>query len=238
MTGFSQAEIYNSENKPPTARQLHGDTSRYYKMYNAALMLNPYPFDENNPQMYQKMRLTPVAERFPYADQLTFAQDWLQWGVGISDWGMGRVQHNLTFYNKGTKFDIGSIICIESIYPGFCRNFTNKGANVLSVITNDAWYNYTIGPEQHYLIAAIRAIENRRYIARCANSGVTGFIAADGSTVLRAPKYEGVGVAASIPLLTGKSVYVLYGDWLPIACAIFSFVVLFLSNLILKRRFI
>lgn len=236
LTGFSEAKLFTRDNKPPTANSLISDTSIYYKMYNSALLVNPYPFNEDNPQLYQKMRLTPFAERFPYADQLTFAQDWMKWGVGISDWGIGKNQHTMKGFYKSLKYEIGSIICIESIYPGFCRGFTSRGANILSVITNDAWYNYTIGPEQHFLISQVRAIENRRYIARCANSGVTGFIQADGSALLKAEQYEAIGISATIPLLEEKSIYVLYGDWFPLMTLLISLSVLFFSRLLFKNR--
>lgn len=236
QTGFSEAKLFTKEDKPPTANQLMSDTNVYYKMYNAAMMLNPYPFNEDNPQLYQKMRLTPFAERFPYADNLQFAQNWIKWGVGISDWGIGREQHNLTLNSKGKKIEVGSIICIESIYPGFVRNFTKKGAEILSVITNDAWYNYTVGPEQHYLISAVRAIENRRYIARCANSGITGFIKPTGETLSRAEPYKGVGIAASIPQLREKTTFVIYGDWFPMMTFFFSLAALFFSRILIRER--
>jgi apolipoprotein N-acyltransferase len=79
----------------------------------------------------------------------------------------------------------------------------------------------------------MRAIETRRYVARAANSGVTGFIGANGETILRAPQYESVGIAASIPLLNGKSIYVMFGEWLvfiSLAVSAFAITVTFMKQ--------
>lgn len=213
MTGFSEYYIYpDNSTAPPTARKWILDSSQLWEPFNAALMLNPYPDNQLNPQVYRKSRLTPFAERLPYADKISFAQSWFQWGVGISSWGIGREQYTLKVENKGKTAEIGSVICIESIYPDFVAGFVREGAQILSIITNDAWYDYTIGPEQHYQIAAMRAIETRRYIARCANTGVSGIISPSGKSILRANQYEQVGIAASIPLLSENSLYVQFGD--------------------------
>lgn len=111
------------------------------------------------------------------------AKKWLEWGVGISDWQKGEEQRTLNFTSHGNAVRLGCIICIESVYPDFVRQYAAQNANVFVVITNNAWYNYTFGPEQHYQIAAMRAIENRRSIIRCGNSGISGFIAPTGASI-------------------------------------------------------
>ncbi len=223
LTGFSNFYIYAANDDiPKTAKYMPYDSSQRFDTFNAALMLNPKPYDSLNPQFYHKQRLTPMAERLPYAEIFYFAKSWFEWGVGISGWQKGRDQHNLVMIKDSIRAKVGTIICIESIYPGFCRNFTARGANMLSVITNDAWYDHTPGPEQHYQIAAMRAIENRRYIARCANTGVSGIITPLGNSSLRAPEYKRVGIRGQVPLMEGKSFYVRTGDWLAMLSTLVS----------------
>lgn len=231
LTGFAQTVLYKSKQEASvTARKL-SDDSTYYQSFNSAILLNP---NSDTVQVYQKMRLTPFAERIPYVEVISFAQKWLEWGVGISNWGIGLWQHNVEVKNKDIDFELGSIICIESIYPSFCRNFAKEGAGMLSVITNDAWYDFTIGPEQHYQISAIRAIENRRYIARCANTGVSGFLSPLGTSIERAPQYQRVGIAALVPIINFKTIYVQFGDW--IAYLSLIVLIIYLTKAIFGRK--
>lgn len=219
MTGFSYFKMYKRDDQlPKTVKYFLGDSAKPYSTFNSALMLNPEPFSSLNPQFYSKMRLTPFAERIPYEEHLTFLKQFVEWGVGISSWEKGRFQKPLHCINQNAKASIAPIICIESIYPAFCANFASLGANLFTIITNDAWYDYTVGPEQHYQIAVMRAIESRRYLARCANTGVSGFITPLGYSLQKLPQYERIGASEILPLLTAKTIYVKYGDWLPVSC--------------------
>jgi len=212
ITGFVDLHIYQEgETIPVTAKYWSKDDSTRYDTFNSALLID---YKNPEPQIYHKAKLTPFAERLPHAEIFTFAMSWFEWGVGISSWGKGTHQFNQTFAIANDTVRMGTIICIESIYPDYCRKFTQMGANVLSVITNDAWYDYTPGPEQHYLIAAMRAIENKRYLARCANTGVSGFISPTGKTITRAREYERTASVASLPLLNEITIYTRFGDWL------------------------
>lgn len=231
MTGFSELFFYEND-YPVTARKWND--GRMYETFNAVLMLNPDTASSR--QVYRKMKLTPFAERIPHEEHLMFLKKFVSWGVGISSWGKGRKQHNLKFYKGNDTINIAPVNCIESIYPRFVSKFTAQGADVMSVITNDAWYDYTIGPEQHYLIAAMRAIENRRYIARCANTGVSGFIAPTGESIYRAEQYKKTAIAASIPLLDEKTIYVKWGDWLPSISTLIALLALIYGYIISRKK--
>ncbi|MFW5702226.1 MAG: apolipoprotein N-acyltransferase, partial [Bacteroidota bacterium] len=236
LTGMSDYYFYEEgETRSPMAHFINGDTSRAYLAYNAAVLINPGRRNPDQVEIHRKMRLTPFSERLPYAEIFFFARSWFEWNVGISSWGKGKIQQPLNIYTNGDSVKIGPIICIESIYPRFVAEFTEKGARVLSVITNDAWYNYTVGPEQHYLIAAMRAIENRRYILRCANSGISGVITPKGNSLIRARQYDRVGIAAEVPLMDYKTLYVQYGDWVPVLSTL-AVIIALISAYYQKRR--
>ncbi len=129
-----------------------------------------------------------------------------------------QIQPYRVSYNTTQK--VGTIICLESIYPDFVREFTKQGANLLCIMTNDGWFDGTPGPYQHFAIAQMRAVENRRTIARCANTGVSGFILPDGSIQSVLPVRQRGAVQYDVPLFDGQTLYVQYGDWFP-KCALF-----------------
>jgi apolipoprotein N-acyltransferase len=214
LTGFSDIYLYKKNETPSITAKKVGNTDIYYDSFNASVLLNPN--DNNKPEVYHKMKLTPFSENLPFVETFPFLRGWIEWGVGISSWKKGENQSNLTFMNNGKKFEVASIICIESIYPGFVRNFADMGAELFVIITNDAWYNYTFGPEQHFVIARMRAVESRRYIARVANSGRTGYIAASGEQYSMVPQYQSVAAYGDVALSKERTLYTDFGDYLPV----------------------
>lgn len=209
LSGFIHDDEYGPWEKRQITARLRTYDSTWYESFNAAVLVQPgFPA-----QVYHKSKLTPFAERIPYVNHVSFLMDYIQWGVGISSWGLGSGADVVDLSYKLQNYKLGNIICIESIYPGFCRDFTKNGAQLLTLITNDAWYDFTPGPEQHFCIAQVRAIENRRYIARSANSGVSGFISPTGEEVSRLAQYEKGALSEKIAFLDHQSFYVRYGDW-------------------------
>lgn len=220
VTGFADMMVYPNGQAPASARSLAIDPGVKYDHFNAAMVLNPMQRDV---PVHQKTMLTPFAERLPFADQLSFAMKWVEWGVGISAWGKGRERHPLPVVrNADTIARIGTIICIESIYPDVARDMVNDGADVLAVITNDAWYNGTWGPRQHYDIARMRAIEMRRPVIRCANSGVSGIIDADGASTIELPDLQRLAAIGTVRPGHELTLYARYGDWLPVVCLVIT----------------
>lgn len=225
LTGFADIVLYDKGKAPKTAKKMGGDNSFLYESFNSAIIINPEkPYVK---EIYHKMKLTPFAERFPYAEVVGFLKQFMEWGVGISSWNIGVQQKSLTVKYGKDSTKIGSIICIESIYPEFVSNFSKMGAEVLCVITNDAWYDYTFGPEQHYQIAALRAIESRRYIARCANTGISGFISPTGISISRLEQYKATANSELLPLIKETTIYAKLGDILPYITIFVSVILVF-----------
>jgi apolipoprotein N-acyltransferase len=82
----------------------------------------------------------------------------------------------VAFYSQDSTQSLGPAICYESIFGDFMADFSREGAQAIAIITNDAWWGNTPGHEQHLLMARLRAIEQRRWVARAANTGISGFI--------------------------------------------------------------
>lgn len=225
LTGLSDIYVYPSGLAPASARTSTTDPSLKYDLFNAAALIAP-----GSVAVHYKSCLTPFAERLPFAEYLAFAQSWFQWGVGISSWGKGATRKPLPLRLSNGLHQVGTIICIESIYPDMVRDVVRNGATVLCVITNDAWYNGTPGPRQHYTIARVRAIEQRRWLFRCALSGVTGVIAPNGTSVQELPEMSVGVLAGSVFSLDNHTVYARIGDVLPIFLCVLSLITLFYAG--------
>ncbi|MCU0331364.1 MAG: apolipoprotein N-acyltransferase [Candidatus Kapabacteria bacterium] len=217
VTGFSDLVVYgDSQSVPPSAQRSRLDPTLRYDSFNAAMLLSP---NSSTIPIHRKSCLTPFAERLPFADQLTFAMSWFEWGVGISSWGKGRTRNPLPLRLPNRHVvNLGAVICIESIYPEMVSEVVENGANVICIITNDAWYNGTPGPEQHFAIARMRAIEQRRPVVRCGLSGITGVIDEWGQEVGRVEPMTADVYVGDVAPTSKRTVYSHTGDVLPKAC--------------------
>jgi apolipoprotein N-acyltransferase len=233
LSGFTEVYFFNKNEKiPNTAEAFRGDENKPYQAYNSAIIISPLKYKDTL-QIYRKMKLTPFSERMPYVEYLPFAKNMLRWGVGISNWGKGWRQAPMICHTDRGDYKVASIICIESIHPDFVRKFNDAG--IYTIITNDAWYDHTFGPPQHFAIAKMRAIENRRYIARCANSGISGFIAANGETIKTAAQYVNQGINERIPEIHDITLYAKFGDWIDYVSLIYCAYIL-VGGIIAKKK--
>ena len=107
---------------------------------------------------------------------------------------------------------VGAAVCYESIYGEFCTGYVRKGAQLLAVITNDAWWGNTPGYKQHLSYSRLRAIETRRWVARCGNTGVSAIIDPAGRILDRTPWWEPAVLEGEVQLLQGQTFFVRYGD--------------------------
>ncbi|MBL4760134.1 MAG: apolipoprotein N-acyltransferase [Mariprofundaceae bacterium] len=144
---------------------------------NGLYLLEPHN-TTNEKQFVGKHHLVPFGEYIP---------SWLPWlrkiGPDIADFQPAR--DNGILSNKSTLF--GSLICYESIFPEEARQRVQAGANVLIVVTNDAWYGHSPAAWQHFQASQARAIETGRYVLRVGNTGVSAIIAPDGRITNTAP---------------------------------------------------
>jgi len=181
----------------------------YYDAYNGAALFLP---DSESCQTYGKIILVPFGERIPYADHLPFLIKPLQWGVGISNWARGK---DTTVFNLDTREDFSTVICYESVFPGFVREFARKGADFLVIITNDGWYGKSSGPYQHAAYATFRAVENRRSVVRSANTGISEFIDPYGRYIGQVTKLDQrTNLVATIPIDHQMTFFTEHGNWI------------------------
>jgi apolipoprotein N-acyltransferase len=158
-----------------------------YMTYNAAFLFTPL---SNAVEVYRKLHLVPFGERVPFTETFPLLKKFLEsleMGEGNFSPGKEIVSFKVPILKKKKRFNQESfsapvLICFESMFSDFARKFVKNGAEILIIITNDAWFDKTSAPYHHAQAAVFRAIENRISIARCANTGVSLFIDSYGKT--------------------------------------------------------
>lgn len=233
FTGLPHVEYFDSLHASATARRINA-TNMFYESFNAATLLMP---GESNRTVYKKIVLVPFAERIPYADALSFLVEPLKWGVGISGWGKGAdtvVFSMSTRSGETTKFS--GMICYESIFPDFVRHFALKGAQFLVIITNDSWWGNTSGAYQHASYASFRAVENRRWILRSANGGISAFVDPTGRLLDATEMYTQTVIARSIEPRQVLTFYTRYGDLFAQLCLFCSTIFLIMTTASIVRK--
>lgn len=225
LTGFPDYMEYQPGTAPPSAHldARQNETGRYdtlrYDYFNSAGLFVP---GKGLVGAYHKMQLVPFGERIPFVDNVPFLIELLSWDVGISTWGKGTRLATFPVPYRDTITRAASVVCFESVYPNIVRRFVDNGANFLTIITNDGWYKGTPGPLQHMRFAAMRAIENRRAIARAANTGISCFITPYGTIFNETPEGVVTSTTATIELRDDLTLYARWGDWWPHLCLILS----------------
>jgi len=184
--------------------------------YNSAYLVSPSGEPVGK---YDKTHLVPFGEYIPLQDLLFFIGSL---GEGIGDFKSGKEIFNFTLPQG--KF--GVLICFEIIFPDLCRRFVKRGANFLVTLTNDAWFGRTSAPYQHFSMAAFRAVENRVFVARAANTGITGFIDPRGKILKEGGIFTEEAMSGTIRLSSQKTFYTLCGDVFAWTCAAFSLLLL------------
>jgi apolipoprotein N-acyltransferase len=173
--------------------------------YNAAFMLTP---EGRTAAVYRKIHLVPFGEYVPLSEWLTVFPPLVQTLAGFAPFTPGEAMVMLPVGNHLTS----TAICYEVVYPSLVRSAVNGGSQLLTTITNDAWYGHSSAPFQHFEMASMRAIEHGRYLARAANTGISGVVDPYGRVVARSDLFEQVGLVSEVRFLTGRTLYTAIGD--------------------------
>jgi apolipoprotein N-acyltransferase len=176
-----------------------GAETRYY---NSAFLVRA---DGSVGGTYRKMHLVPFGEYVPLKPVFFFAAPLVE---AVSDFKPGREAVLLPV--DGHR--ISTAICYEIVFPDLVRRFVAGGSELLTTITNDAWFGRTSAPHQHFEQAAMRAIENGRYLIRSANTGISGIVDPYGRVLARSALFEPAVIVGDARLLQGRTFYTRTGD--------------------------
>jgi apolipoprotein N-acyltransferase len=194
-------------------------TERGLRVYDSAALVAA---DGTSAGRYDKIHLVPWGEYVPFKEFFSFAKK-LTAGAGDMDRGTDRT----VFRTAGHNF--GVFICYESIFADEVRQFVKNGAEVLVNISDDGWYGDTSAPWQHLNMVRMRAIENRRWILRSTNTGVTTAIDPYGRVTAAAPRHIRTALRARFNFERDMTFYTVHGDLFAFACAFITALGLALS---------
>lgn len=171
---------------------------------------------------YDKMHMVPFGEYVPLKSILFFVNK-LAYGIGDFEGG----QDYTVFDIPGGRFS--ATICYEVIFPDQVRRYVKEGAEFLVNITNDAWFGPSAAPTQHLAMAVLRAVENRRYLVRAANTGISAIVDPNGRIVHASDLFVPAVITERIHIERAQTFYTRYGDLFAWICVIFI-VALFMTT--------
>lgn len=179
-----------------------------FAYYNAALITDGYGRLSTQPP-YHKQFLVPIVERVPFLNPA--------WFQGVDYFGgFGRGTSEAPFRVPfGT---VGVMICYESIFPQLARSYARQGVNLLVNITNDAWFQRSNAPYQHFAHLSLRAIETRLPVVRAANTGISGYIDPLGRVRAETPIFVPRTATYTVERSGVTTLYTRFGDWLGALC--------------------
>jgi len=231
LFGASAVEMVGTRSKPSPVAKPFGDG--WYRSRNSAIMLNP----GKDPEIFHKSKLVVGTELTPYPSVFVPIDEWLSSKMGVGGLiARCEGQDHITPLHYG-DVPFGCAVCYESVFGDYCTGYVREGAKMLAVITNDAWWGDTPGYRQHLSYSRLRAIELRRDIARCANTGISAFINQKGDIVSRSSWWEKQTLRGKVNLNSKETFYVRFGDIVGPSCAVLFAVILlvFLTNLAFVR---
>lgn len=184
-------------------------------LYNAAFLVQP---DGRTAAVYKKIRLVPFGEFIPFKRLLFFVSPLVE---SLAEFAPG---DSVVMLPVGSHLT-STAICYEVVYPWLARRAVQAGSELLTTITNDAWYGHSSAPYQHFALASMRSIEQGRYLARAANTGISGVVDPYGRVVAHAGIFEEAGLVEEVRFLTGRTTYSRIGDvvaYVSIALTVFA----------------
>lgn len=207
VIGASAFGMAHKDSKNDFAARKFFDADEYYYAYNSAFFIN----DSSDIQIHQKSRLTPGVEMMP--------SWWLLRPLKNLAIDLGGTVGTLKSEDKLTLFEhedyrIAPMICYESVFGNYVADFVRNGSNLLFVITNDGWWGDTQGHKQHFEMSKLRAIENRRSVARSANTGISAFINQRGDVIDQTEYWEPAALRNTMNVNEELTFYSQYGDYL------------------------
>ena len=194
-----------------------GGQHRILVPYNSAVMLDK---QGQTTFTYDKIHLVPFGEYEPFP---------------LIHRVVSNVSSEVGGFHKGSSYSVGKLpgdykygafICYEAIFAGEIRRFAADGAQLFINISNDGWFGRSAAAEQHLRMARVRAVENRRWMLRVTNSGIT--VSVDPYGRIYSPVPVDVRAAVDLPydFRTDETIYTRYGDWFAWLCVIVSAILL------------
>jgi len=232
VLGLSTLAVFDSK-ASPTVREYPNGV--FLELYNTSCLYN-----SNTIQLYHKSRLVPGVEKMPYPKVFGFLEKLaIDLGGASGSLGVDSEQRVFTATSHQGILKAGVPICYESIFGELFSKFVRNGAQIMCVITNDAWWGNTPGYKQHFEMSRLRAIETRRYILRAANTGISGVIDPLGNAHQKTKYETRIAIVQTIYPNNAITFYTKYGDYLArimLGIAVLLLVFFCINNFIPKKH--
>lgn len=208
-TVITGAETYNIYQKQETLSARYSKENKlWWDSFNTAVAIERSP----KLQFYHKSKLVPGVEKMPFPKLLSFLNPLFE-KFGGTTGGYGSQEQPSNLYSA-SGIGVVPAICYESIWGDWVAQSVNQGAQFIAVITNDGWWGNTSGKDQHLDYARLRAIENRRWVARSANTGISAFINQRGDVVQKTIWWQDAVIKQDINLNSEITFYTKHQDWI------------------------
>jgi apolipoprotein N-acyltransferase len=205
------------------------------RYYNSCYQVTPEGVIDTR---YDKIKLVPFTEQVPYQDHLpflkkSFLQEYLTFieTYDVNWWSDFYPGDSIVLFET-PNYHYGVLICFETTLPEYVRQMIRKGAGIIVGITNDTWFKRSVGIHMHSRIFITRAVENRCWMVRSANTGLSFIVDKYGRIREELDLYEIAALKSSANLLESYSVFTRYGD----LAGLVSFLILLLAVVILIAR--
>ena len=203
LIGASTKKFFKYKKSRASKKLLDGPGFEEY--YNSSMLIDYH----DKPKFVHKSKLVlgvekvPFSHIFPSLEQLSIDNGGASGTLGIEDYAQ-------VLKSKHIKF--APVVCYESIYGSFIAEQCKKGAELIFIITNDGWWGNTPGYKQHLAFARLRAIENRKSVARSANTGVSAFINQRGDILSKTEYWKEASISGVMKRNRTKTFYAQNGD--------------------------
>ena len=209
ISGMSATRLYpRGASFPLSARILDG-MDRAFDAYNAALMVRA----DGSYESYNKSKLVPGVELMPFQEVLGPLSS-LALDLGGTTGSLGTQEERSVIWSTDKRVGVAPTICYESIYGDHVAAHVRNGANLIVVMTNDGWWGDTPGYKQHLVYGKLRAVETRRDVARCANTGISCTIDQRGDMHHETGWWVKATVRALVRTRTDLTFYARHGDYI------------------------
>ncbi len=230
IIGASTYRIYSNPKETSQTARVSRDGNYAYDVFNTAIFTD----GTGEYQLYHKSILVSGVEKMPFRKYLRFLNEIII-DLGGTTGTLGTQPYPTNFMAPNGD-QLAPVICYESVFGGYLTQFVNKGARAIVIITNDGWWKNTPGYKQHFSFARLRAIETRRYIARSANTGISGVINQRGDVIIRSGWWTEAVIKADIRMSDHLTFYARYGDYIGrISMFVSGLLVMYLVAVVLRK---
>jgi len=231
LFGASTYDIYRQHASPDILARPYGEG--WILSHNSAVLADA----SDKLEIYHKSKLVVGTELTPYPRFFVPLDNWLSAKMGVGGLMarcVGQPERSVLHFGP-EGIPLGCAVCYESIYGEFCTDYVKAGAQAMTIITNDAWWGNTPGYRQHLNFARLRAIELRRDIARCGNTGISAFIDQRGEILSQSDWWTRETLSGEVNLNSEQTAFVRHGDLVGRVCTLLF---LLLAAMLLVRLFV